>query len=217
MEISAKCALFRSKGYSVERIFLQNKNKSMLEQIEIAIDDMAESINVDKEEYLKSVSRWDSPNQHVTRLVDEISGYIKPLAEEYFGQRLNYVRASIIRKSSLASMGTHGHQDAGYWGINSSKYYDVSTWIALDDIDSSNAALRIIPGSHRNGAEIQGDFLAVDFLDPSVHWKNDETLNMSGGDVAIFDPYLWHASHPCSESLASAHPEIDNSLINKGI
>ena len=198
MMLSPKYTLFKSKGYAIEKGVLQAESKHLLMEVEAAISEMALKINAEKEQYLRSVSRWDTPNLHVLKIINNLSERIKPLAEEYFGQKLKYVRASLIRKSSFANLGTHGHQDAGYWSINSSHIYDLSTWIALEDIDRSNGALRIISGSHLNGAEAQGDFLANDFLDPAINWTRDETLNMSAGDVAIFDPYLWHASHPCS-------------------
>ena len=42
------------------------------------------------------------------------------------------------------------HQDAVYWPMTPSR--SVSVWLAIDDVDEENAAMRFIPGSHLDGA-----------------------------------------------------------------
>ena len=42
------------------------------------------------------------------------------------------------------------HQDAVYWPMTPSR--SVSVWLAIDDVDESNAAMQFIPGSHLDGA-----------------------------------------------------------------
>ena len=41
------------------------------------------------------------------------------------------------------------HQDASYWPLSPSKA--VTVWLAIDDVDSENACMRFISGSHRFG------------------------------------------------------------------
>lgn len=42
------------------------------------------------------------------------------------------------------------HQDATYWPLTPTR--TVTAWIAIDDADAGNGAMRVIPGSHRHGA-----------------------------------------------------------------
>jgi non-heme Fe2+,alpha-ketoglutarate-dependent halogenase len=42
------------------------------------------------------------------------------------------------------------HQDATYWPLTPTR--TVTAWIAIDDADLGNGAMRVIPGSHRHGA-----------------------------------------------------------------
>ncbi|MBA3709726.1 MAG: phytanoyl-CoA dioxygenase family protein [Planctomycetes bacterium] len=42
------------------------------------------------------------------------------------------------------------HQDAPYWPFSRAK--TVTVWLAIDDVDLENAAMRVIPGSHLVGA-----------------------------------------------------------------
>ncbi len=41
------------------------------------------------------------------------------------------------------------HQDATYWPLSPSKA--ITVWLAIDDADVENAAMRFIPGSHHHG------------------------------------------------------------------
>lgn len=41
------------------------------------------------------------------------------------------------------------HQDATYWTLTPSK--TVTAWLAIDDVDAGNGAMRVIPGSHHAG------------------------------------------------------------------
>ncbi len=41
------------------------------------------------------------------------------------------------------------HQDAPYWPLSPSK--TVTVWLAIDDVDEGNGAMRVIPGSHLAG------------------------------------------------------------------
>lgn len=188
---------FQAEGYLIKRKVFEKKCIDLLQKISVAIRQMADEVGVSTDQYLDSVCRWDSPNKYVQSMANELTNDLKPLAADCLGQNVNYVRSSIIRKSIKASQGTHGHQDAGYWQINSSNIYDISTWVAFEDVDQFNGALRILPQSHKNGSEKQPDFLSDNFIDPASRWsEKEETLVMSAGDVAIFNPYLWHASHP---------------------
>jgi hypothetical protein len=42
------------------------------------------------------------------------------------------------------------HQDAPYWALNPTR--TVTVWLAIDDVDEGNAAMQVIPGTHRLGA-----------------------------------------------------------------
>ena len=41
------------------------------------------------------------------------------------------------------------HQDASYWGLTPAR--TVTVWLAIDDADDQNAAMKFIPGSHKLG------------------------------------------------------------------
>jgi hypothetical protein len=61
-------------------------------------------------------------------------------------------------------------------------------WI-LDDMDESNGATRVIPGSHRLGRTPGRDLLSR----PEARRSDSQTLNARAGDVIVFSAHLWHA------------------------
>lgn len=42
------------------------------------------------------------------------------------------------------------HQDAGFWALSPAR--TVTVWLAIDDADEDNSAMRFLPGSHKQGA-----------------------------------------------------------------
>lgn len=190
--------IYDSDGFVLLKDIVSSQVISYQARIQAAIKEMARSIGVSEDIYLGAVSRWDSPCEIVEELKNELVAYLEPLVTEILKSEVEPVRASIIQKSTVASQGTHGHQDSGYWLVNGSTTYDTTTWVALDDIDETNGALIVLPKSHTNGPEVQGDFLSEGFDDPSNNWGEDgETLKVKAGDVVVFSPNLWHASHAC--------------------
>ena len=195
-KIDKQC--YKENGYFLLSNLLSDKTNILCEDINTAIEKMSSSIGVSSTTYLDSVCRWDYPSDIVKHLVDNVVERLEPIASELLGANIEIVRSSLIYKSGEANKATHGHQDSGYWRTNRSDTYDLTTWIALNDIDCSNGALRVLPGSHQNGADVQSDFLAKGFVDPADSWGNkSHTLEMKSGSVAVFSPDLWHASHSC--------------------
>jgi non-haem Fe2+, alpha-ketoglutarate-dependent halogenase len=90
------------------------------------------------------------------------------------------------------------HQDAPYWPFSPSK--TVTVWLAIDDVDEGNAAMRVIPGSHRAGA------LPIRQSDPSennVLWLTTDgaeqmgtprSVNLRAGQISLHSDLLLHGS-----------------------
>lgn len=90
------------------------------------------------------------------------------------------------------------HQDAAYWPLTPSMA--VTVWLAIDDADVENAAMRFIPGSHHHG-ELTANMHEDDeseILYQSV--ANAEDLGepfdniLKAGEVSIHSDLLLHGS-----------------------
>ncbi len=83
------------------------------------------------------------------------------------------------------------HQDATYWPLSPSKA--VTVWLAIDDADIENAAVRFIPGSHHHGE-----------LTANMH-ENDESeiLYQSVADAEKFGEPFANILHAGQVSIHS--------------
>jgi phytanoyl-CoA hydroxylase len=95
------------------------------------------------------------------------------------------------------------HQDFSYWPL--AKPDAVTVWIALDDVDVSNGAMRTVPRSH-TGEE----YLPVSFKDASAFMEARElpelpqnveeqglpivTYRVRAGECGFHHPLVWHGS-----------------------
>ncbi|XP_063791710.1 probable alpha-ketoglutarate-dependent hypophosphite dioxygenase [Pseudophryne corroboree] len=94
------------------------------------------------------------------------------------------------------------HQDIKYWGFEGGPV--ASVWLALDDVDTENGVLQIIPGTHKQGvlehrtADIPGNMLTSNQEIPK-HLVNVEDLvecPLKAGQMSVHDGLTVHASEP---------------------
>ena len=91
------------------------------------------------------------------------------------------------------------HQDANYWPFTPTK--SVTIWLAVDDVDEENAAMRFVPKSHLDG-DLRHAELALDgsvVLNRRVveheKYENDVVLNeFRAGKVSLHTDLLLHGS-----------------------
>jgi ectoine hydroxylase-related dioxygenase (phytanoyl-CoA dioxygenase family) len=94
------------------------------------------------------------------------------------------------------------HQDGGTWPLDPLEA--VTLWVALDDADAGNGALRVLPGSHRAGLlphDRDDDRLATELFNVAVRPEAvDEAaavdVELRAGDVSAHHPALIHGSGP---------------------
>jgi ectoine hydroxylase-related dioxygenase (phytanoyl-CoA dioxygenase family) len=92
------------------------------------------------------------------------------------------------------------HQDLGYWPTGTPEPLSATCSLALDDADSENGCLRVVPGSHRKGLRphrpLMGEdrekshILSVELTaeDPVVE------LPLQRGDITVHDEMIIHGS-----------------------
>ena len=120
--------------------------------------------------------------------------------ESILGSNLILIYSSLFIKLPDSPIEVCWHQDNPYWP--SVHGTDVITmWLAVDDADAGNCAMRVVPGSHREHEELKtvpaGD---NQMLDKMVEIRPEEentavTLEMGAGSLSIHDSYIVHGSH----------------------
>jgi len=95
------------------------------------------------------------------------------------------------------------HQDTLYWGLEPPVAH--TAWIALDDSDIENGAMRVIPGSHKEGllphgtAREEGNLLKVKNQAISTVLFNVDSaidLELKAGQMSVHHGYTIHGSNP---------------------
>lgn len=92
------------------------------------------------------------------------------------------------------------HQDAQYWPFSPRR--SVTAWIAVFDTDTSNAAMRIIPGSHRQGDVAHHEVGGAQYMLPqevdagAINESEAVSLDLAAGEMSLHDDGLIHGSGP---------------------
>ena len=85
------------------------------------------------------------------------------------------------------------HQD--WTVVDEEKYYSVTAWVPLQDVNENNGAIKVLPGSHRFSKTLRSPNIPNEFDGLSeVISKQMKTLNMKAGEAFIFNHALLHAS-----------------------
>lgn len=108
-----------------------------------------------------------------------------------------FMSDKFVFKSGEKRFPTPWHQDAAYWPNTRPK---LSIWIALDDVNESNGALKVFPGGHKKDwthgegvRETEGEFTNV-IRDIPMDSPEALTCEMAMGDALFFSDLLPHAS-----------------------
>jgi ectoine hydroxylase-related dioxygenase (phytanoyl-CoA dioxygenase family) len=120
--------------------------------------------------------------------------------EAILGPNLILVYSSVFIKPPQGADKVAWHQDNTYWP--SVHGTDVATaWLALDDADSDNSAMQVIPRSHAGYRELSTvpTGSTDDMLQNQVEVTEDleesaVTLSMPAGALSIHDSFLIHGS-----------------------
>lgn len=93
------------------------------------------------------------------------------------------------------------HQDASYWPLTPSRV--VSAWLAIDDTDVQNSAMRVIPCSHLNAQLAFHDSAADEnnvlfqTVRDAEHWGRPPVdLEMKAGQISLHSDWILHGSEP---------------------
>jgi ectoine hydroxylase-related dioxygenase (phytanoyl-CoA dioxygenase family) len=94
------------------------------------------------------------------------------------------------------------HQDTTYWGLEPP--YALTVWYAVDNSDTENGCMRVIPGSHRNGilehgkSVRAGNLLSInqEIRLPAFDESRAVDLLLKAGEFSIHHGHLIHGSNP---------------------
>ncbi len=115
------------------------------------------------------------------------------------------------------------HQDAAYWPLTPSKI--ITAWLAIDDVDRENSALRVIPGSHRIGelttelSETDENNVLTERVPEAERLGDPVHLELKAGEISLHSDLMLHSSEPnrsnrrrCGVAIRYVSPDVRSLL-----
>ena len=87
------------------------------------------------------------------------------------------------------------HQD--WTVVDESRYYSLTIWVPVQDVDETNGALRVLPGSHLFFDYYRSDNIPYAYRgNEQMLWDNMVTVPMKAGQAFVLNHAVLHASAP---------------------
>lgn len=94
------------------------------------------------------------------------------------------------------------HQDVTYWGLEPPMA--ITAWYAIDDADTENGCMQVVPGTHRDGvrphgkADVEGNLLSInqEVAMPAADAARAEAIVLRAGQMSLHHGQLVHGSLP---------------------
>ena len=141
---------------------------------------------------------------------------ILDLVEDLIGPDILCWATAILSKPPGEARSVPWHQDAGFWQLDPAR--TVTVWLAIDDADDANAAMRFVPGTHARGElpmdAVEGEVFARGLRDVEAMGM-PVTNAMRAGQCSLHADMLVHGSGPnrsgrrrCALTLRYCPPSV---------
>ena len=143
--------------------------------------------------------------------------HILDLVEDIVGPNIVCWASAILSKAPGDPKRVPWHQDAGFWSLAPAR--TVTVWLAIDDADAANSAMRFIPRTHARGAIAMADSEGESVFHREI--ANADALGapyvnaLRAGECSLHADMLVHGSEPnrstrrrCGLTLRYCPPEV---------
>jgi len=144
----------------------------------------------------KDIREWHESSRFLYDIC--MNPMILDFVEDILGPDFFLWGSNFFIKPPHSSSTVGWHQDTYYWPLEPK--ISTTIWVAFEDVDEENAAMKVIPGSHRAGLlkhSRSSDTDSVLTLEcEGGQFREDEavSLNLRAGQVSIHNDKLVHGS-----------------------
>ncbi len=145
-------------------------------------------------DYCSAVLAYDTWFLTIARIPE-----ILDMVQQVIGDDIALWNSSFFAKPARVGTKTPWHQDGEYWPIR--PLATCTVWISIDESNTSNGCLRVIPGSHRPGQlarhsenNASGLSLNLELDGDQFDESTAEDIILQRGQVSLHDVYLYHGS-----------------------
>jgi ectoine hydroxylase-related dioxygenase (phytanoyl-CoA dioxygenase family) len=147
-------------------------------------------------ETAKDIREWHETSTYLYEMV--MNPEIHDLVEDILGPNFYCWASSFFIKEPYSSATVGWHQDAYYWPMH--PHHTVTVWLAFDDADEGNGAMKVVPGSHLNGLlkhrrSTHTDSILTLELETGTFKESDAIqFKLKAGEVSLHDDRCVHSS-----------------------
>lgn len=147
-------------------------------------------------ETAKDIREWHETSTYLYEIV--MNPKIHDLVEGILGPNFYAWASSFFIKEPFTKSTVGWHQDAYYWPMK--PHNSVTVWLAFDDVDEENGAMKLIPGSHKAGLlkhqrrDKTDSILTLELETGTYNETNAVQFKLKAGEVSLHDDRAVHGS-----------------------
>jgi non-heme Fe2+,alpha-ketoglutarate-dependent halogenase len=144
----------------------------------------------------KEIREWHETSRFLYEICTNPT--ILDYVEDILGPDFYLWGSNFFIKPPRSSSTVGWHQDTYYWPLEPK--ISATVWIAFEDVDEANAAMQVIPGSHKAGlikhsrSSDTDSVLTLECERGQFREDSAVSLNLKAGQVSIHDDKIVHGS-----------------------
>lgn len=127
---------------------------------------------------------------------DRILDYV----EDILGPNIVCTMTHYFSKTPGDAKSVYWHQDASFWPLTPSKI--VTAWLAIDDVDEENGAMKLFPGTHLLGripfewVSEEEDGVLTQHVHNPERYGQPVSVALKAGQISLHTDMILHGSQP---------------------
>jgi ectoine hydroxylase-related dioxygenase (phytanoyl-CoA dioxygenase family) len=148
------------------------------------------------EEDAKEIREWHESSRFLYDVC--MNNTILDYVEDILGPDFYLWGSNFFIKPPHSNSTVGWHQDTYYWPVDPK--ISATVWLAFEDVDEENAAMKVIPGSHKAGllkharSTSTDSVLTLECEGGQFREDSAVSLNLKAGQISIHDDKLVHGS-----------------------
>ena len=183
---------YEENGYIIG--LLPVLNPEQVRELNVGLDELMKLLRPGEDS--KEIREWHESS----RLLYDIcmNSIALDYVEDILGPDFYLWGSNFFIKQPHSSAIVGWHQDSYYWPLDPK--ISATVWLALEDVDEQNAAMKVIPGSHKAGllkhsrSSDTDSILTLECERGQFREDTAVSLNLKAGHISIHDDKLVHGS-----------------------
>lgn len=144
-----------------------------------------------------AINGWHSSLRNLYDIICD--SRISDVMQDLIGENLICWGSHFFCKEPYSNEQVAWHQDISYWPMSESK--TITVWLAIDDVDETNAAMQVIPKSHLHGqinftksSPAEKNVLNQTIINAEDYGLPPVSINLKAGQIQVHSDLLVHGS-----------------------